>query len=477
MVRAVVYSDSAPVVDLHAADREALPLGELAAVLLATFVFALSQTLVAPAIGQIATHFDASRSSAAWVLTGFLLSASVATPVLGKLGDLYGKRNTLILTMLVFAVGSAICALAGSIGVLIAGRVVQGIGGGVFPLAFGIIKDNFPRRRIPMGLSLVSAMFGIGGGLGLPLAGVIVDNVDLAWLFWPGLLGLVAAAVTLWAVPHHVADAAGKKLDWVGAVVLSAALVALLVGISQANEWGWSSARVVALLAGGVLLIAVWVAVELRTEDPLVDMRVLAQRPVALTNLAGVLVGFGMFAALLLIPQYVETPERVSYGFGDDVTHAGLLLLPMAVLMLICGPLAGRIGPKIGFRAVLACGGVALAGGMAWIAISRSHQWDFIGGAGLMGVGISFGMAAMANLIVEAVPLEEVGIATGINTITRTVGGALGAAIATAILTANTLPHLPLPAESAYRDAFIVGAVCCLGAAFAAVALPRGERR
>lgn len=454
-------------------DRDALPGWELTAVLLATLVLALSQTMVAPAIADIATHFDTGRSSAAWVLTGFLLSASVATPVIGKLGDVYGKRNMLILTMVVFAIGSTVAALAGSIGLLIAGRVIQGVGGGVFPLSFGIIRDNFPARRVPMGLSMVSAMFGIGGGLGLPLAGVIVDNVGLAWLFWPGLLGLVVAVVALLAIPHHRPDAAGMKLDWLGALLLSAALVALLVGISQANAWGWSSVRVVSLLVGAVVLMVVWVLVELRTHDPLVEMRVLAQRPVAMTNLAGLLVGFGMFSAMLLMPQYVETPERVGYGFGVDVTQAGLLLLPMALFMLVFGPLAGRIGPEVGFRLVLALGGLAGAAGMVWVAVSRSHQWDFVVAGSLLGIGIALGMAAMANIIVDAVPGQEVGIATGINTITRTVGGALGTATVTAILTSDTLPHLPVPVDSAYRDAFLVGAAACISSALAAVAVPR----
>ena len=188
---------------------------------LACVAFSLSQTLVVPALPALAEEFDASASTVSWVLTGFLLSASIATPIVGKLGDLFGKGRVLTVVLVLFSVGAVINALAGSIHVVIAGRLLQGVAGGVFPLAFGIVRDTFPREHIPGGLALVSAIFGIGGGIGLPLSGVIVDNLDLQWLFWINLIALPAAFAAHRLIPPSppVKDA---KVDWIGAVALSA---------------------------------------------------------------------------------------------------------------------------------------------------------------------------------------------------------------------------------------------------------------
>src|SRR6201991_3797217 len=277
--------------------------------------YALSQTVVAPALPELEREFNANASSIAWVLTGYLLAASVATPIIGKLGDLYGRAKVLTLVLLVFAVGSAICALAGSLPVLVAGHVVQGVGGGIFPLAFGIIRDGFPQERVATAIGGLSATFGIGGGVGLVIAGLVVDALDASWLFWLGLMALPAAFAIARYVPKEQTRP-DAKVDWLGAALLSVALASLLYGLSKTNAWGWGSPRVLALSLGGLGLAAFWVWVETKVDEPLVDMRVLRRRPVLMTNVTAVLVGFSMFASFLLIPQLAQTPERYGYGFN-----------------------------------------------------------------------------------------------------------------------------------------------------------------
>ena len=218
----------------------------------AGIAFALSQTLVVPALPALAQEFDASPNAVSWVLTGFLVSASIATPIAGKLGDLYGKGRVLTAIMIIFSIGAVINALAPSIEVLIAGRVLQGVAGGVFPLAFGIIRDTFPRDQVAGGIAIISAVFGIGGGIGLPLSGLIVDHVNLDWLFWVSLIALpVAYAVHRFVPPSPPVE--NTKVDWLGAVVLSAGLAAILLGVSQAGEWGWGSPANVGAVLGGVV--------------------------------------------------------------------------------------------------------------------------------------------------------------------------------------------------------------------------------
>src|SRR4051812_48166657 len=241
--------------------------------LLAGVAYALSQTLVIPALPEIARDLHAGQTATSWVLTGFLLSASIATPIVSKLGDLFGKGRVLTAILVVFSVGSVVNALAGSIGVLIAGRVLQGVAAGVFPLAFGIVRDTFPPERVPAGLGLVSAIFGIGGGIGLPLSGVVVDNADISWLFWISLLAVPAAVAAHFLIPPSPTTA-GTRIDWLGAVLLSGALAFILLGVSEADDWGWGSAANVGCLAGGLALAAAFVAAESHVDQPLIDLDV-----------------------------------------------------------------------------------------------------------------------------------------------------------------------------------------------------------
>jgi len=193
---------------------------------------------------------------------------------------------------------------------------------------------------------------------------------------------------------------------------------------------------------------------------------------VATTNLAGLLVGFAMFSSFLLIPQFAQASESTGYGFGMSVTASGLVLAPAALVQLVVGPLAGRLGVQIGFRLTLALGAALSTIAFLVLALEHAHPWEFVIGGAFLGAGISFAFASMANLIVGAVPQGDVGIATGINTIMRTVGGAFGAAVATAILTGDTLAGTPVPAEGAYTLAFLISAGGGVLAVCAALLVP-----
>jgi len=443
----------------------------LATLLLAGLSFALLQTMVAPAIPAIQTALGASTSATTWVLTGFLVSASVCTPIVGKLGDLYGKGRVLFVVLLVFAAGSVVAALADSIEVLIAARLVQGVAGGVFPLSFGIIRDTFPPAKIPLGIGIVSATFGIGGGLGLALSGVIVDNVGTRWLFLVGLLAVPAAFVALRSIPASPTRER-TRIDWPGAALLSLGLAALLIGVSRANDWGWTAGRTLALMVGGVVVLAGWVAFELRVHEPLVEMRVLRRRPVLLTNLVGLLVGFAMFSSFLLVPLFVQAPEATGYGFGASVTEAGLYMVPSALVMLVAGPLAGGLAGRFGARATLIVGCVFTTLSFVFLAFLHESVLHIVISSALVGVGIAFALSSMANLVVNSVDQRDVGIATGINTIMRTVGGGFGATIAVAIVTAHTIGASTVPAEAGFTETFFVAAGVGLLAVLAAIAIP-----
>jgi EmrB/QacA subfamily drug resistance transporter len=437
--------------------------------------YALAQTMVAPALPEIQHTLHTSTTSVTYVLTVYLLTASVATPIVGRLGDIFGKERMLLVTLGFFGLGSLVAALSHSIGMLIAGRAIQGVGGAVFPLAFGIIRDEFPPEKVATAIGLISATFGIGGGAGLVLSGVIVDNLAYEWIFW---LALVFVAVAFVATHLFVPESPVKspaRIDWAGAALLSAGLVCLLFALSEASRWGWGSAKEIGLLSAAGVILAIWARYELHVPQPLVDMRMMRRRPVLTTNLTALLIGFGMFGSFIIIPQLVQLPKSTGFGFGASVTEAGLFLLPSTAAMLFAGPVAGVLGTRLGSKVPLIAGTLLCASSFAFLAAEHEHRWAIYWASALMGLGIGFAFASMANLIVEAVDQRETGVATGMNTIMRTIGGSLGGQISATILASHL--HGGYPTSSAFTIAFSVSAVAVLIAFCTALAIPGKERK
>jgi EmrB/QacA subfamily drug resistance transporter len=434
--------------------------------------FALLQTMVAPALPAIQREFGASTTAVTWVLTVYLLTASIFTPILGRLGDMFGKERLLVIVLLVLAAGTLISALSSSLGVLIAGRAVQGAGGAIFPLAFGIIRDEFPRERVGTAIGLISATFGIGGGAGLVLSGLIVDHFDYTWIFWLSLVVILGAVVATHLFVPESPVKTPARIDWGGAALMSAGLTAILLAVSEGNGWGWGSWRVLGLLAGGAVVLVVWGFYELRVPDPLVDMRVMRLRGVWTTNVTALMVGFGMFGSFLLVPQLVQLPESTGFGFGASVTEAGLFLLPSSIVMLVAGPGAGWLGMRFGPRLPLLIGVATTAAAFLVLAVAHTEPWHVYVSSLLLGAGIGLAFASMATLIVDAVPQTMTGVATGMNTIMRSVGGALGAQIAASVVGAH-LSASGLPEESGFVAAFVLSAAVLLLAFAAALLIPR----
>jgi MFS family permease len=274
----------------------------LAVLVTGALAYALSQTMIAPALPRIQAELDTTTTLVTFALTGYLLTASIATPIVGRLGDMFGKERLLVITLSIFGLGSLVCALSHSIEMLIAGRAIQGVGGAIFPLSFGIIRDEFPRERVGAGIGLISATFGVGGGAGLVLSGVIVDHLDYTWIFWLSLVVIVGAIIATHLFVPESPIKTPARIDWGGAALMSFGLSAVLLAVSEGNSWGWGSTRVIALLAGGAVVLAIWARYELRVPQPLVDMRMMRLRGVWTTNLTALMVGFGMFGSFLLVP-------------------------------------------------------------------------------------------------------------------------------------------------------------------------------
>ncbi|WP_237534724.1 MFS transporter [Streptomyces sp. SID3343] len=433
----------------------------LLVLIMGALTYSLLQSMLAPALPQIQKEIGATADSTAWLMTGYLLCASVTTPILGRLGDMYGKKRLFVFTIAMLAVGSLVCALADSVGLMIIGRIVQGFGGAVFPLSFGIVRDEFPPEKRAGAIGLMSAIMGIGGGIGIVVTGPIMDHLSYHWLFWiPMVVCAITAAGSWFLIPESPVRVK-TKIHWLGGLLLSLGLVGILLALSKGEAWGWGSANTLGLFALGLVSLALWVFAESRAAEPLVDMRVMRMRGVWATNLGGLLVGFSMMAGMLLVPRFLQMPESTGYGFGTSVTVSGLYVLPQAFAMLLIGPMAGVIDKRFGSKLAMVAGCVLMAAGFAFLAFAHTRGWHILVAMFVFGIGIGLAMSAMANLIVGSVPIEQTGIATGINTIARTVGMSCASAISTTLLTANPGAD-GLPAERGFVLTFVFAAAAAL---------------
>jgi len=439
--------------------------------ILGVSAYALLQSLVIPALPTIQRELHTSQTTVTWVVTAYLLSASIFTPIMGRVGDMVGKERVLVATLIALAAGSVVAGLAHSIGILILGRAIQGIGGGVLPLSFGIIRDEFPGAKVAGGIGIVAAMTAVGGGVGTIVAGPIINGLNYHWLFWiPLIICVIAAICTRIFVPESPVRTPGR-ISWIAALLLSGWLVALLLGVSEAPSWGWTSPRVLALFAMAAMLLAAWISVELRSRQPLIDMHMMRVPAVWTNNLVAFLFGMGMYSAMAFLPEFLQTPSSVGYGFSASIIRSGLYLMPLTVMMFIFGMLSGKIAAKIGSKAAVIIGSVISFAAYLTLAFAHSESWQIYAASTLLGIGLGLAFSAMSNLIVQAVPPEQTGVASGMNANIRTIGGAVGAAVMASIVTATVLPS-GYPAESGYRNGFLLLAAITLAAVVAAVLIP-----
>jgi EmrB/QacA subfamily drug resistance transporter len=447
----------------------------LAILAVGALAFALAQTTVIPALSSMQHSFGVGTSDITWMVTAYFLAASVATPVLGRLGDMFGKERFLAIALGAFAAGSVVCALSNSLGPMIAGRALQGVGGGVFPLSFGIVRDEFPRERVPTGIALLGATAGIGGAIGLPLGGLLVDQASYHWIFWiSAAMGVATTITTLRYVPESPLRTPGK-VDLAGAAILAVGLSAVLIAISRANQWGWTSGRTVGLVAAGLAVLGAFVAYERRHPAPLINMRTLARRPVLTTNIATLLVGFGLFGTFILIPQLAELPSGGDIGLGLNATEAGLLMAPGGLMMLVAAPIVGRIGERFGSKPPLLAGCLLAAAGLVGMAVAHDHAGLIVLWGCVLNAGVGCAFAALPNLIVGAVDPHETGEATGVNTIARNVGASLGGQVAASIVASHVATG-GLPANKGFELAFLLSAAVAVAAAAFGLLIPVGRR-
>lgn len=440
---------------------------------------ALMQSLVIPIQGELPELLNSTPSTTSWVVTATLLGAAVSMPVTGRLADIVGKKPVLVATAAILVVGSLICALTSDPLVMIAGRVLQGIAMGYIPVAISLVRELAPAHMRNAAVAGVSATLGVGGALGLPLAAWIAQDFNWHMLFWvSAILAGVMMATSAFVIPHVKDDNPGR-LDVIGAIGLAVGLVAVLVGVTKGNEWGWGSVNTVGLIGAGVVVLLAWGRFELRHNDPLVDLRTSARRPILFTNIAAVLIGFGMMAQSIVVPQLLEMPELTGYGLGQTIMQAGLWMAPAGIAMMLFTPVSAKLLTKLGGRLTLSIGAFVIAGGYVVAVFLMDAPWQLMLASCVASAGVGIGYAAMPTLILSNVPAHEAASSVGVNSLMRSMGTTIAGAVMVVVLTSSTMSlgdGMPdVPTQSAFQLCFVIGACAAAAGALVVLLIPRNR--
>ncbi|MCX5524879.1 MFS transporter [Streptomyces bobili] len=446
----------------------------VAVLALAGIVVSLMQTLVIPIVPELPKLLDAPASDTAWAVTATLLAAAVATPVVGRLGDMVGKRRMLLTSIVLLISGSVVCAIADSLIPMITGRALQGLSAAVVPLGISILRDTVSAEKLAGSTAVMSASLGVGGALGLPTAAFIADNWDWHILFWTSAaLGVVAFVLVLLVVPESE-NRVGGRFDLVGSLGLSAGLVSLLLAVSKGGDWGWTSGTTLGLGAAAVLILLAWGRWELRAKQPLVDLRTTAKRQVLFTNLASIALGFSMFAMSLVLPQLLQLPEQTGYGLGRSMLTVGLVLAPQGLVMMVMSAVSAGITKAKGPKVTLMIGSLIVATGYGLNIVLMSEVWHLVLVSCVIGAGVGFTYGALPALIMGAVDPSQTGSANSLNTLMRSLGTSFASAVAGVILAQMTTEYggFALPAENGFKVVMAVGAGAALAAFLLAGFIP-----
>jgi len=425
----------------------------IAVLALSMVSYALVQSMSIPVIGAIADTYGTSEATATWVLTAYLVSAAVATPMLGRLGDLVGPVRIMVLSLGLLAGGCFLAAVAPNIETMIAARAIQGAAGGVMPLAFGIVRDVLPADRVASRVGLLNGLIAVGMATGMVIAGPLLDAAGMGWLFVvPGVVTVVAGVAA-----HRVLDVAPRAGGaWVNpwsALFLSGWLVLLMLAVTWAPRRGWTDPGVAGAFAGGLILVAAWIATDLRVKVPVIDMTVMRERTVLVGNLASLAAGFVAIGSYAYIPLWVQQPAPV--GFGATVGESGVMLLPAALSTFVTGFIAVPLAVRFTEAKVVALGGALAAAGMA-VMVLWHEPWSVFVACGAIGLGIGMTFACVSAAIVTVVPREQTGVVSGMNANLRTIGGAIGTGVLTSVVVAHADATTGRSSEAGFVGAFVV---------------------
>lgn len=464
--------------DTATPSRSAASSGVITALLsVAGLVVALQTTLVVPLLPDLPELLDVTAGDVGWLITITLLTGAVATPIVSRMADMYGKRRMMVLSLAMMVAGALIAAIGGDYLSVLIGRGLQGFSSSLIPVAMAVLRDVLPREKVAGAVAMTSSTMGIGGALGMPAAGALYDNFGWTSVFWvSAAVGATLMLGILLVVPASATGTRGR-FDILGALLLSLALTALLLGISKGPAWGWSSAQTVACFVAAIVIAGVFVPYQLRVKAPMVDLRVSARRTVLLANLVGLFIGFSAYASLLATTQQLQLPEITGFGFGLSAATAGLCMIPGSVAMILTSPVAGRLTMRFGGRFTLTLGTLVMTAAYLF-----RITWDdtvvlIVIGAAMVSIGNALAYATLPALIMGAVPVTDTAAANGLNSLLRTIGMSSMSAVVAALLASITIEAAgaTFPAHGAIIVIFVIAGSSTFVATLCAVLLPKHQ--
>lgn len=461
------------------------PRSAVAALCAAGVVVALVQTIIVPLIPLLPSLLNTSPSNSSWALTITLLVGAVATPIGGRLGDMYGKRSMLLASLASVTTGSIICALSTTLTPFLVGRAFQGLGLATIALGISVVRDIVPRQQLGSAVGTISASLGIGGAVGLPFASSVAEFFTWRAVFWIcAAAGLLVGFLIVVIVPSDK-NRQGGRFDVVGSIGMAVLLTCLLLPLSKGPVWGWTDPPTITLLITSVMVTIAWCVVERRHRNPLIDLTIATERRVLLTNIASVAAGFAFYSMQLIPIRLLTSPGESPGGLGLDLDllTASLLLTPSGLAVFLSSHASALLAKKFGPRISLAVGGCILGVGYAILLVAITGPWPLTWSSVLFvsvvtGAGIGTAYASMPSLIMQAVPARQTGEANGVNALMRVVGTALSAAVVGMILTSQTVAFsdhgrvLHVPTESGYVWAASVSLVASALTAVLALIVP-----
>ncbi len=437
-------------------------------------VMAIMQTMFIPLLAQIPGILNCTADNASWLITATLITSVVAIPTMSRLADMHGKRKMMLLSIGMMVTGSLVGALSENLGVLILARALQGFAIAMIPLGMSIMRDLVPPERLASGVAFMSGSMGVGSAIGLPFGGIIFESLGWHWIFWVSVITGSLCGLAIFAVVPESKVRAGGRFDVRGAVLISVALTAFLLGVTKGSHWGWLSPGILACWVVTLAVMFYWFPYELKSGHPIIDLRTSAQKAVLLTNIASILVGFAMYANMLSSTQFLEMPEASGYGFGFTVSHAGLLILPASLSMVIMAPVAARITNVYGPKVTFILGGGLLGAGYVIRLFFMGAPWQIMIGAIVVSLGTMTSMSAAPNIIMRSVPITETASANGLNNVIRNVGMSISSATVAAFLTGMTIVvgGKIYPSESAFVAVYVAAGLCGFAGTIVAIFLP-----
>ena len=434
-----------------------------------------TEAMLTPALPTIQKEFAIDPNDVSWVLTIYLLVGTVSVALFGKLGDMYGKKKMFLIALAFYTLGVILNGFAPSFHWLLVTRAIQGFGMAIFPLAFALVREEFPPEMVPQVQGMISAMFAVGMVIALPLGAWVTQNWGWRMTYHSAAPLAVLMFILAWRILRESRYINPGKLDWVGAVLLTVAVVPALVGVTRAPNIGWTSRQTLILFGVAIVSTVLLVLWEKRAENPLIPLDIISARNPAIVNIGIMFAAFGI-SMMSQANTYIFQMQP-PYGFGKTILQSGILMTPMAGVMLIVAPLAGRIMPRIGAKPLATTGALTASLGLGMLSkyapqLPPDHLWAFVGLITLVGTGITLMNISLINVLVFSVPPRVMGVATGANSLFRNFGSTWGPAIAgTVMSTYYVLFHPPgapewvrikIPTPKAYEVLFGTSALVYL---------------